>query len=325
MSRIRWGVLGTGNIVGKMGPAIQRANNSIWFGVAGRNEENGRQAAAKYGVARAYRSYQELIDDPAIDAVYIALLNHLHCEWAVKAIEAGKHVLCEKPFTMNTREALLVQEAAAKSDVQVMEAFVWRFHPAHLAAKEMVNSGAIGKPVMMSGHFSFTANPASTRLVKEWGGGSLYDIGCYPISWSRFFMDGEPEAVDCGMTIHPQTGVDMRCTGTLYFPGGRTAQISSSFDMGCGSFYEIWGTKGRLSVQFTVTADALTNTVTAAGETKQWTTDRIEPYRWQVEAFADCILNRKPVPYGIGDAVANMKIIDALFEADRTKRRVAVQ
>lgn len=324
MKKLRWGVLGTGRIVGKGGTAIQRADNSVWLGVAGRNEENGKRAAEEYGVERSYRSYAELLRDPDIDAVYIALLNHVHKKWAVKAAEAGKHVLLEKPFTLNAEEADEIKEAATKYGVQIMEAHSWRFHPAHLAAREMVREGQIGEIAMFTGHFSFVIPSSSTRLVNEWGGGTLYDIGCYPMSWSRFFMEDEPGAVDSNMVFDPKNGVDMRFAGTLYYPKGRTAQVSSAFDMANGSFYEVLGTSGRMKVDFQVSPSASTIAVTIGEKSKEWKTDRIEPYVYQTEAFADSILNGRPVPYGPDDAVQNMKISDALFAANEKRERVNI-
>lgn len=324
MEKLRWGILGTGNIVAKAGPGIRQSSNGELVGIAGRNEENSRLAAEKYGAQQAYSGYEELIQDKEIDAVYIALLNHLHCEWAIKAIEAGKHVLVEKPFAMNAQQALRIREAAQKHRVEAVEAFVWRHQPAHQAVKDMINNGLIGRPVQFFGHFSFKANPKSTRLVKEWGGGSLYDIGCYPISWSRFIMEGEPLSVDSRMILDPVSGVDMRFAGTLHYSDGRAAQISSAMDMANGSFYEVLGTNGRIKVDYHVTAASLTIDVSSGGEMKQWTSDRIEPFRLQAESFAASVLSGKSVTYGIEDAIRQAQIIDALFEADRTQERAAI-
>lgn len=323
--KIRWGVLGTGNIVKKMGPAIQRSGNGYWLGVAGRTAENGKRAAEAFGVERAHDGYQELLDDPDIDAVYIALLNHLHAEWAVKASEAGKHVLLEKPFAMNAREAVIIREAAAKRNVRVMEAQAWRFHPGHAGVKRMVEQGAIGRLILMHAHFSFAAAASSTRLVKEWGGGSLYDIGCYPVAWSRYFMEAEPIGAEGRAEPDPDTGVDRRFAGTLYFPGGRAAQISSALDMRLGSFYSLLGDEGRIDVRFHVSAEELAIEAQGPGEaTARWTTDRIQFYTSQAEAFARSILEGSPPPLGPDDAVHQMRAIDALFQAACDGRRIVV-
>lgn len=326
MKKLRWGVLGTGKIIQKTGIAIQRTTNGVWLGVAGRNRENSGKAAEAFGVERAYDSYQALIDDPEIDAVYIALLNHLHMEWAVKAANAGKHVLLEKPFALNMREALAVQEAAERSGVQIAEAHAWRYHPGHAGVKKMVEEGLIGEPVMMHAHFSFAADASSTRLVKEWGGGSLYDVGCYPVAWSRYFMGEEPVEAEGRAVWDEKTGVDRRFAGALYFSGGQVSQISSALDMKLGSFYTLMGSKGKIDVRFDVTPDRLT--IRAIGpeptDERAWATDRIRFYTDQTEEFARSVLEGKAHPYGIGDAIRNQKVIDALFLSDRESRRVAL-
>jgi D-xylose 1-dehydrogenase (NADP+, D-xylono-1,5-lactone-forming) len=315
LKKLRWGVLGTGRIVQKTGPAIQRSSNGIWLGVAGRNAENSNRAAEAFEVERAYGSYQELIDDPEIDAVYIALLNHLHMEWAVKAANAGKHILLEKPFALNLGQAEAMIEAANKNGVHLMEAHAWRYHPGHSEVKKLVEQGAIGELSMMHAHFSFAADATSTRLVKEWGGGSLYDVGCYPIAWSRYFMDGEPLSAEGEFWFDPRSGVDMRFSGMLAFAGGRYSQISSALDMKLGSFYSLMGTGGRIDVRFEVTPDALKIHAHGPGvqDHQVWTTDRIEFYTRQAEAFAHCVLTGGALPYGVDDAYHNQKVIDELF------------
>lgn len=324
MAVLRWGVLGTGNIVARGGAAIHQTKNGEWLGVAGRNPENGRAAAERFGVPRAYSSYRECIDDPEIDAVYIALLNHLHYEWALEAIQAGKHVLMEKPLTLNADEADRLRAAAEAAGVQLMEAYVWRFYPTFQEAKRRIEQAEIGEPVWVKGHFSFAANDKSTRLVKEWGGGSLWDVGCYPVSWARYFFADEPEAADCRMVRDAQ-GVDIRCSGSLYFPEGRTAFISSGLDTSAGGAYvEVIGTQGKLRIDTKATADQLTTTLTIGGETYSESTDRLTPFRLQAEHFADCVLQGKGNPYGAADAVANMRAIDALFQADELQRRVSI-
>ncbi|WP_274362069.1 Gfo/Idh/MocA family protein [Paenibacillus thermotolerans] len=326
MKKLRWGVLGTGKIIQKTGVAIRRTTNGVWFGVAGRNVENGRKAAEAFGVERAYDGYQALIDDPEIDAVYIALLNHLHMEWAVKAANAGKHVLLEKPFALNMREALAIRSAAEGSGVQIAEAHAWRYHPGHAGVKKMVEEGRIGELTMMHAHFSFAADAASTRLVKEWGGGSLYDVGCYPVAWSRYFMGEEPTEAEGKAFWDERTGVDRRFAGALYFSGGKVSHISSALDMKLGSFYSLLGSEGKIDVRFDVTPDQLT--IRAQGpspsEERTWATDRIQFYTDQAEEFAACVLKGEAHPYGIGDAIHNQKAIDALFLSDAENQRIVL-
>ncbi|GIP38235.1 deoxyfructose oxidoreductase [Paenibacillus sp. J31TS4] len=323
MRKLCWGVLGTGKIISKAGIAIHHAENSEWHGIAGRTPENGESAALKYGLAHRYANYQELIEDPAIDAVYIALLNHLHKEWAIKALQAGKHVLLEKPFTMNEQEAREVAEAAKANGVQVMEAHSWRFQKAYPAIKAMLDDDVIGEVNVMTAHYSFVADPASTRWVKEWGGGALYDLGCYPIAWSRYFMDAEPVAVE-SMMKWSDTDVDARFIGSLYYPGNRVAQCCAAFDMANGSSFDLYGTKGRMSVASKVEPNSVTITAEYNGQKQKWITDRVQAYIFQVEAFADAILKEEPVPFGIEDAIQQTRITDALFQADREKTRISL-
>lgn len=323
MRKLRWGVLGTGKIISKAGLAIHNAENSEWIGIAGRNEESGQEAALKYGLDHKYAHYQELIDDPEIDAVYIALLNHLHKEWAIKALSAGKHVLLEKPFTLNKQEAMEVAQAAKDNGVQIMEAHAWRYQKAYSAIQAMIEEGVIGEIGLMCAHFSFMAPSESTRWVKEWGGGALYDLGCYPIAWSRYFMKDEPEEVECRLTKAP-TGVDSRFYGTLYYPGDRVAYCSAAFDMMNGSSFELYGTKGRMSVNSHIEPNSVTIIATYGGQTQKWITDRVQAYIFQVEGFAEAILNDKPLPYSINDAIQQMRISDAMFQAHEEQTRITL-
>ncbi|WP_010272043.1 Gfo/Idh/MocA family protein [Paenibacillus senegalensis] len=323
MRKLRWGVLGTGKIISKAGLAIHNADNSEWIGIAGRNEDSSKEASMKYGLPPKYSQYQDLIDDPEIDAVYIALLNHLHKEWAIKALEAGKHVLLEKPFTLNKGEALEIMEAAKRSGAQIMEAHAWRHQEAYSAIHSILREGVIGEIGVMCGHFSFMAPPDSTRWIREWGGGALYDLGCYPIAWSRYYMQAEPEEVDCRLTF-AKTGVDSRFVGTLYYPGNRVAHCSAALDMMNGSSFELYGTKGRMSVRSVIEPNSVTIIAEYGGHTQKWISDRVQAYISQVENFSAAILNNKPLSYSVEDAVQQMNISDALFKAHEEKRRIAL-
>lgn len=324
MKRLHWGILGTGKIVRRMAPAIQQSSTSHLLGISGRNQENSIQAAKKYGIERTYSSYEELIEDPDIDAVYIALLNHLHLKWAIKALEAGKHVLCEKPITLNEDEAQQIKKVADQYQLKVMEAFAWRFQPVHQFVKQIIDNGRIGEVRMVYSHFSFQMDhpEQSTRMVKEWGGGSLYDIGCYPLTYSRYFMGDEPEAVDARMYLDPTYDVDVRFWGSLYFPGGRTAQISSAFDMANRSYYEILGERGKIITSSIMNDIPITISLITPEETKEWNFEPSNPYLLQVEHFTQAILEDLPLAFGAEDGIQNMKIIDALFKAHQQEERI---
>lgn len=323
-SLVRWGVLGTGKIIGKGGRALHRSSLSEWVGVAGRNEENSRRAANTYQVEKAYRNYQDLLDDPALDAVYIALLNDKHKEWTVRALDAGKHVLLEKPLALNYSEATEIQQAAMTSGKQVMEAHVWRFHPAHQTVKQWIDEGKIGDPVQLFGHFSFMAGENSTRWVQEWGGGSLYDIGCYPVAWSRFFLGKEPLEAECRLHIHPKHQVDARCFASLYFADGKAAQFSCAFDMANGTSYDVIGSEGRIAARFIGGKDERILTLECGDVRKKWSTDAVEPFVYQADAFSHAVLSGRSVPYGLNDAMKQQQAMDALFLSDKKKRRVSL-
>lgn len=329
MERImRWGVLGTGHILGKAGAALKSAGNGRWLGVAGRTAGNSRAAAAKFEVPRSYNGYEELLRDPDIDAVYIALLNHLHKEWAIKACEAGKHVLLEKPFAMDAAEAADIEAAARAAGVYVEEAFVWRCHPAFAAIRELLQAGAIGEWVRFRGHYSFMAPPESTRWSQGFGGGALLDIGCYPVSWARYFAGEEPLSASAEALMDARCEVDRRFAGTLYFSGGRTAVFDVALDLPHGAEFELIGTKGRLTTTLAADSQAWTIRCRQEGSEQGWSTDRVTPFRLQAERFAEKALagdwNGTVTTDGGPEAVKQARAMTALREAAAQRARVAV-
>jgi len=320
---MRWGVLGTGKIIARGGRAIQEAEGCVWLGVAGRNRENSEAAARTYGVERSYDTYRELLDDPDIDAVYIALLTHLHGEWAVAALESGKHVLLEKPAGLNAAEVERIAATARARGLLFREAFVWRHQEAYSFARETIREGAIGELGHIAANFTFAADPANTRLVKEWGGGALYDVGCYPVAWSRYFMEAEPHAVDASFEWGA-TGVDTRFVGTLHFPGGRTAQVGAALDLAGGSAIALVGTKGRLTFGYRVDNETLTITISWPGGSRDFATDRVTPFRRQVDSFVQALRSGEAAAQGTHDAVLQSRVLDALFASSDLQRRVTV-
>ncbi|MCZ8513404.1 Gfo/Idh/MocA family oxidoreductase [Paenibacillus filicis] len=322
--KLRWGVLGTGRILGKAGAALKTVENGEWLGVAGRSPGRSAEAAERFGVPRAYDSYEELLQDPDIDAVYIALLNHLHAEWAVRACRAGKHVLLEKPFAPDADEAERIVEAARSCGVVVEEAFVWRHHPAFTALRELIAEGIVGDWVCFRGHYSFPAGEDSTRWVREWGGGALLDIGCYPVAWARFITGEEPSSVDAAELIDDKHGVDRRFAGTLYFSGGRTAHFDAALDMAHGADFELIGTKGRISVELRVDAESWTIASRQGLDERVWTMDRITPFRREAEAFAARAMgaSSEEAQALARDAVNQARVLGALRQSAERGERV---
>ncbi|RXZ80379.1 gfo/Idh/MocA family oxidoreductase [Paenibacillaceae bacterium] len=322
MKQLRWGVLGTGNIVAKGGQGIQQADYSEWVGVAGRTAENSRRCASQFGVPKAYDGYRELLADPEIDAVYIALLNHIHKEWAIEAIRSGKHVLMEKPFALNAQDAGEIVEEAIRHGVHVEEAFVTRHQEGHRFAQQAVMKGEIGEPVFFNGRFTLQLREDSTRLKAEWGGGALYDIGCYLVNWSRKQFREEPEWAEARFQRQGQGDIDRRFAGMLAFPGGGTAQLQAAFDMPYGCGYELLGTRGSVALWQYSDASTLTLQVTVNGEQHNFTTDRVTPFRLQAEAFARQVLEGRCTADGGQDIMAQARTMDALFASDAGRRRL---
>ncbi|CAG7630739.1 Gfo/Idh/MocA family protein [Paenibacillus allorhizosphaerae] len=328
IKKIRWGVLGTGRIIGKAGTALTRASNGIWLGVAGRNEESSRNAAEKYGVPRAYAGYEELLADPDIDAVYIALLNHLHKEWAVKACKAGKHVLVEKPFAMNAEDAREMAEAAEQYGVRIKEAHVWHYYEGIAEIRKRLHDGSIGEWIHLHGHYSFIPDAYSTRWHAAWGGGSLYDIGCYLVAWARYFTGEEPLAVEAGTRMHPVHQIDESFVGTMYFADGKTAQIGSFFNTAQGAYFEVFGTAGTMRVDFRATPEVLNLVFTLNGQEQHFSMIRIDSFRQQAEHFAESIISgdsETQLADHAGEAIRQAVVMDALWEAAAKKSRVWLQ
>src|SRR6478672_3281860 len=223
MDRIRWGVLSTAKIGReKVIPATQRSELGTVVAIASRELAHAKDAATKLGIERAYGSYDELLADPSVDAVYIPLPNHMHVPWSLRAIAAGKHVLCEKPIGLSVIEAEeLVDGAAARPELKVMEAFMYRFHPQWQTARQLVRDGRIGELRTIHTLFSYyNDDPLNIRNQPGMGGGALMDIGCYPISLSRFLYDAEPERVLGHIDLDPTTQIDCLVSAVLEFAAG---------------------------------------------------------------------------------------------------------
>jgi len=319
--RLRWGVLGTANIArAAVIPALQHSNNGELVAVASREEEKARAFAAKQGIPRAYGSYEALLAAEDIEAVYIPLPNSLHREWTIKAAEAGKHVLCEKPLALNATECIAMDAAVRQNGVKLMEAFMYRFHPQTEKVLELIHGGAIGEPQMIYAAFTFRlTNPANIRLQPQLGGGSLMDVGSYCVNVSRTLAGAEPVEVQA-YARWGKTGVDEEMAGVLRFGDGLLAQFSCALTLERREFYQVAGPEGHIDVPSAFlphTKDTLVYERHGRHGAATHTIPGVDEYQLEVQHFADCVLHDKPCRYPPAEAAANMRVIEALYRSAR--------
>ena len=329
MKKSRWGVLSTARIgIEKVIPAMQLSEYCTITAIASRQLEKAQAAAGQLGIEKAYGSYEELLTDPDVDAVYIPLPNHLHVPWAIKALNAGKHVLCEKPIGLNAAEAQKLLSAARKFPrLKVMEAFMYRHHPQWQWAKQKVNEGKIGEVRTIQSFFSYyNTNPDNIRNKADIGGGGLMDIGCYCISLSRFIFGAEPRRV-CGlMEEDPNMKIDRLTSGILEFSSG-TSTFTCATQLVPYQRVNIFGTKGRIEIEIPFNAPS-------DRPCKVWYGDgnRIEEvilegcdqYTIQGDLFSRAVAEDGEVPVPLEDAVANMQVIEALVSSARRRSWVNI-
>ena len=324
-SKVRWGILSTAKIGReKVIPAMQKSNLVDILGISSRDSENAKETAAKLGIQRAYGSYTELLGDPEIDAIYNPLPNHMHLEWSLKAIDAGKHVLCEKPIGMNSKEAESLIEAAKKNpELKVMEAFMYRFHPQWQKTLDLVNNGSIGKVITIHSLFSYyNVDPQNIRNRVDAGGGALMDIGCYCISFPRFLLGREPARVIGIMDSDPIMKTDRLSSGILDFSDGITSSFSCSTQLMPYQRTQVLGTNGRIEIEIPVNAppDKVTRIWLHKKEkTEEIEFEAVDQYTLQAEYFSKAILEDSPVPIPLVDAENNMKVIDAFRKSAEIK------
>ena len=324
MTKLRWGVLGAAKIaVEKVVPAMQRGHWSAVTAIASRDRAKADAAAAKLGIATAYGSYDALLADPAVDAVYIPLPNHLHVPWTIRAAEADKHVLCEKPIASSAAEAERLLEVRERTGVQIQEAFMVRTHPQWVKSRELVRDGAIGDLRSMLWHFSyFNAAPSNIRNIAAFGGGGLMDIGCYLINTGRFIFDREPVRVMGLFDRDPVLEIDRMTSLMLDFGGGHLTGTCSTQLMPYQRAH-VFGTRGRIEIEIPVNAppDRPSRLFVERGagvETIELPVS--DQYTIQGDLFSRAILERRPAPTPLEDAVANMACIDAIVRSTETGR-----
>jgi D-xylose 1-dehydrogenase (NADP+, D-xylono-1,5-lactone-forming) len=246
--RIRWGILGCARITRRgLVPGIRASRTGTLAALASRDLDTARAWAEEFGVPTAYASYQEILDDPEIDAVYIPLPNELHEPWVTAAADAGKHVLCEKPLARDARQAEAMVEHCRRRGILLMEAFMWRHQPRTLEIRRLVRDNAIGELRLIRSSFSFPIDPGDWRLDPTRGGGALWDVGCYGVSTARLFAGCEPERWHAAAHFGP-TGVDLSLTALFEFPGGLLSAIDCSFEQPFRCRYELVGTRGVIDV-----------------------------------------------------------------------------
>lgn len=322
--KISWGILSTAKIGReKVIPAMQQSSFVNILGISSRDPENAAQTAAKLGIPRAFGSYEELISDPEIEAIYNPLPNHMHLDWSLKAMEAGKHVLCEKPIGMDSMEAEGLIGAAKKyPKLKVMEAFMYRFHPQWQKTLDLVRNSSIGKIQTIHTFFSyFNVDPENIRNRVDVGGGALMDIGCYCISFPRFLLGREPERVSAIMDLDPEMKTDRLSSGMLDFSGGITSSFSCSTQLTPYQRTQVFGTDGRIEIEIPVNAPPDKETriwIETREKTEEITFDVVDQYKLQGEEFSKAILDDEPVPIPLEDALNNMKVIDAFRKSAET-------
>lgn len=288
-------------------------------GIASRDGAKAAEEAERLGIPRSFSSYEALLADPEIDAVYIPLPNNLHAEWVKKAADAHKHILCEKPFAMSAREAAEAVDYARSRNVRVMEAFMYRFHPQWAAAKRIVRSGELGKIVFVQAQFTYNnKDPGNIRNIVETGGGAIMDIGCYAVSSSRFIVGEEPKRVVSLLERDRQFGTDRLASGLLDF-GSAQAQFSVSTQAFPAQRIDVVGTAGKLSLQipYNMYGDvpAEVQVVTGIGS-RTLSCGPAGQYRLMFDAYSESLLEGKAEPTPAEDAIANMKVLDALFRSE---------
>ena len=323
--RVRWGILSTADIgLRKVIPGLRRSPRSEVLAIASREDGRAAAAAKELSIPRAHGTYEALLADPDIDAVYIPLPNHLHAEWTIAAARAGKHVLCEKPVALTAAQAQEMVDACRDAGVLFMEAFMYRQHPTWIAARALVESGRIGRLQAVDSWFSYyNDDPRNIRNVFDAGGGALYDIGCYSVNLSRMLFAAEPTRVRASITRDPVLRVDTVTSAILEFDSG-VATFTCSTRTESDQRVDIYGTEGRVSLEipFNIPPDRPTRIfLTAGGDppvapaTETFTFEAADPYACEADRFADAVLDGVPLPVQPEDAVANLRVIEAIFAA----------
>ncbi len=325
--KVSWGVLGAADIgLKRVIPAMQRGEVSRIDAIASRDLAKAKAAAKSLGIARAYGSYEELLADPAIEAIYNPLPNELHVPWTIRALQAGKHVLSEKPIALNAKEAEALVAARARTGKLVAEAFMVRHHPQWRRAREIARSGAIGEVRAIQTFFAYRLLDADNIRNKPPGGGGLYDIGCYAILTARYVFGAEPTRVVATLDVDPKFGTDRLASALIEFPGGRHLTFACATQIRDYQRVTIVGEAGRVEVlvPFNALTDRPMRIIVDSGADLVGGGAKVEAfpvcdqYTLQGDAFSRAVLDQAPLEFPIEDAIANMRVIDAAFRSAKS-------
>jgi D-xylose 1-dehydrogenase (NADP+, D-xylono-1,5-lactone-forming) len=310
VEKIKWGVLGYARIArNEVIPAIQRAVNSEFYAIASRDMEKLAECQSQFGCTKLYSSYEALLEDPEVRAVYIPLPNSLHKEWVIKAAQRGKHVLCEKPIGLNAGECLEMMTAANKNRVILMEAFMYRYIDRIQKVTAVLNSGELGAIKYINSSFRFFLNRSNTiKEKKELGGGSLYDVGCYPINFVGMVAGSTPVSVAGEVIL--ANGVDTIFSGVIKYSNGIIATVNSGFNAFNRMYSEIIGTNGILEIPDTFAGNEGAITVITEAGSRQIPVRESDRYVLEVTDFADAILNQRKPLLCLEETMRNMRVID---------------
>jgi D-xylose 1-dehydrogenase (NADP+, D-xylono-1,5-lactone-forming) len=319
VKKLRWGLLSTARINRAVIPPIRGSVRSELKAVASRDSVKAKEYAREWHIPHAYGSYEELLADPEIDAIYNPLPNHLHAEWSIRAAEAGKHVLCEKPLALSLAEVDQMMAAAKKHNVVITEAFMYKHHPQTLKVLDLITQGAIGDLLLIKGAFTFNLDrPDDVRWVPEWGGGSIWDVGCYPISFARLVAQAEPAEV-FGWQIMGSTGIDVVFSGQLKFASGLLAQFDCGFRAPYRTSLEIVGTRGAIELGSPFKPSSGEWIKIKRGDSvDQLRSPDYELYRGEIEDMERAVLESQTPRVSLENSRGNVATILALLEAART-------
>ncbi len=325
---LRWGILGVAHNNRRVLPAFARSTHAELRAIASRSLERAKAAAATAGIPTAYGSYEQLLNDPAIDAIYNPLPNSLHAEWTMKAAERGKHVLCEKPLAPTAAEAQKVVDFCRAKGVRLMDGFAWPHHPRTLRLRQLLDSHRLGEVRRVSGAFTFAMSPldpANIRLRPELGGGSLLDVGCYAVYGLRWAFGSEPFRVYA--TATRQYGVDIEMSGILWFAGGRVGAFDCGFTLPSRGWLEIAGTEGVVSIpeMWAPPGRARYIVQPKGGPAEEVAVEGEDQALHMIENFSRAVLDGQPVSPSPEESVRTLRVLDALAESAREGREVTVQ